>query len=183
LQKALNENDRIKLLARNPLLLTIIALIHRYQAVLPRERHKLYDKAVETLLTSWDANKELSKQTVLKHLQLDDLRRLMESLAYWIHCHPEGKTSDQEGGTLIDRDELIEQLGKDIKTLKQLELHEAKAEARRFVNFIRDRTGLLNEQGQTVMPLSIKRFRSISVHRKLIISQTTRVISTSFFTI
>ncbi|MGB3655372.1 MAG: NACHT domain-containing protein, partial [Rivularia sp. (in: cyanobacteria)] len=35
LRKALNNNERIKLLARNPLLLTIIALIHRYQAVLP----------------------------------------------------------------------------------------------------------------------------------------------------
>ena len=60
LRKALSEQDRIKFLAINPLLLTIIALIHRYQAILPRERHKLYDKAVETLLTSWDANKELS---------------------------------------------------------------------------------------------------------------------------
>jgi predicted NACHT family NTPase len=36
IKKALAENDRIKLLARNPLLLTIIALIHRYQSVLPR---------------------------------------------------------------------------------------------------------------------------------------------------
>ncbi|WP_414584412.1 NACHT domain-containing protein [Scytonema sp. PCC 10023] len=43
LRKALSENDRIQLLARNPLLLTIIALIHRYQAFLPRERYKLFD--------------------------------------------------------------------------------------------------------------------------------------------
>ena len=85
LKKALAESDRIKLLARNPLLLTIIALIHRYQAVLPKERHKLYDKAVDTLLTSWDANKELSNHEVLEYLELDDLRRLMERLAYWIH--------------------------------------------------------------------------------------------------
>ncbi|NEQ83138.1 MAG: NACHT domain-containing protein, partial [Moorea sp. SIO2I5] len=39
LRKALDDNDRITLLARNPLLLTIIALIHRYQAVLPKERY------------------------------------------------------------------------------------------------------------------------------------------------
>jgi predicted NACHT family NTPase len=67
LKKALSEQDRIKLLARNPLLLTIIALIHRYQALLPKERYKLYDKAVETLLKSWDANKELSNHAVLKY--------------------------------------------------------------------------------------------------------------------
>jgi len=157
LQKALNQQDRIKLLARNPLLLTIIALIHRYQARLPRERYKLYDKAVETLLTSWDDNKELSNQTVLKYLQLDDLRRLMEHLAYWIHT--QGHTGDAEGGTLIDKDELTHQLTQEIKTLKQLQLYEAKEEAKRFVEFIRDRTGLLNEQGQDCYAFVHKTFQ------------------------
>ena len=157
LQKALNQQDRIKLLARNPLLLTIIALIHRYQARLPRERYKLYDKAVETLLTAWDDNKELSNQTVLKYLQLDDLRRLMESLAYWIHT--QGNTGDREGGTLIDKDELIQKLCQEIKTLKQLKQYEAKEEAKRFVTFIRDRTGLLNEQGQDCYAFVHKTFQ------------------------
>lgn len=77
-----------------------MVLIHRYQAVLPKERHKLYDKAVETLLLSWDTNKELTHQAKLKYLKLDDLRRLMEQVAYWIHKH--GSTGDVEGGTLID---------------------------------------------------------------------------------
>ncbi|NES74228.1 MAG: NACHT domain-containing protein, partial [Okeania sp. SIO2D1] len=106
LRKALDDNDRIKLLARNPLLLTIIALIHRYQAVLPKERYRLYDKAVETLLISWDANKELSSHGKLKYLGLDDLRRLMELLAYWVHT--QGNVGNDEGGTLIDKDELTE---------------------------------------------------------------------------
>ena len=94
LNKALSQYDRIKLLARNPLLLTIIALIHRYQALLPKERYKLYDKAVETLITNWDKNKELSNHEELEYLGLNDLRRLMESLAYWIH---------KQGGTGIKR--------------------------------------------------------------------------------
>ncbi len=146
LRKALDDNDRIKLLARNPLLLTIIALIHRYQAVLPKERHRLYDKAVETLLISWDANKELSSQGRLKYLGLDDLRRLMELLAYWVHT--QGNVENNEGGTLIDKDELISQLSREIKGLKQVQLYQAKEEAERFVELIRERTGLLNEQGQ-----------------------------------
>ncbi|AOY84250.2 HEAT repeat domain-containing protein [Moorena producens JHB] len=146
LRKALDDNDRIKLLARNPLLLTIIALIHRYQAVLPKERYKLYDKAVETLLTSWDANKELSSDKWLTYLSLDDLRRLMEWLAYWIHT--QGNAEDNDSGTVIDRDDLIDQLSQQIKTLKQVDLYKAKEEAKRFVELIRKRTGLLNEQGQ-----------------------------------
>ena len=146
LRKALDDNDRIKLLARNPLLLTIIALIHRYQAVLPKERYKLYDKAVETLLTSWDAHKELSSDKWLTYLSLDDLRRLMEWLAYWIHT--QGNAEDNDSGTLIDQDDLIQQLAEQIKTLKQVDLYKAKQEAKRFVELIRKRTGLLNEQGQ-----------------------------------
>jgi len=155
--KALDDNDRIKLLARNPLLLTIIALIHRYQAQLPKERYKLYDKAVETLLTSWDANKALSNHQKLEYLGLDDLRRLMESLAYWIHT--QGSTGDKEGGTLIDRDELIGQLSQYIKRQKQLELHQAREEAKRFVKFIQERTGLLNEQGTDYYALVHKTFQ------------------------
>ncbi|MEG3988032.1 HEAT repeat domain-containing protein, partial [Microcoleus sp. S28C3] len=157
IKKALDENDRIKLLARNPLLLTIIALIHRYQAVLPRARHKLYEKAVETLLKCWDANKNMTEQSVFKCLDADDLRRLMEILAYWIHTH--GSTDNPEGGTLIAKDELLEQLTLNIKTKKQVERFQAKEEAKRFVDFIQQRTGLLNEQGQDLYAFVHKTFQ------------------------
>jgi HEAT repeat protein/GTPase SAR1 family protein len=157
IKKALNENDRIKLLARNPLLLTIIALIHRYQAVLPRARHKLYEKAVETLLKNWDANKEITEQSSFKCLDADDLRRLMEILAYWIHT--QGSTDNPEGGTLIAKDELLEQLTQNIKTKKQVDLSKARQEAKRFVDFIQQRTGLLNEQGQDLYAFVHKTFQ------------------------
>jgi HEAT repeat protein/GTPase SAR1 family protein len=157
IKKALDENDRIKLLARNPLLLTIIALIHRYQAVLPRARHKLYEKAVETLLKCWDANKNMTDKSVFKCLDADDLRRLMEILAYWIHT--QGSTDKPEGGTLIVKEDLLDQLTKNIKTKKQVERFQAKEEAKRFVDFIQQRTGLLNEQGQDLYAFVHKTFQ------------------------
>ena len=147
LQKAFVRNERIRLLAKNPLLLTIITLIHRYQAELPRQRCKLYEKAVETLLTSWDSGKEIKLYSqVLQHLKSDDLLYILKKLAYWIHT--QGSTGETEGGTLIDKDELIRWLRKEIQTLKKCEAHEAKGEAERFIDFIQRRTGLLNEQGR-----------------------------------
>lgn len=146
LWKALNEQARIKLLARNPLLLTIIALIHRYRADLPRDRFELYDRAVNTLIRTWDRKREITSHQVLQYLRLDDLRRLMEQLAYWIHS--QGGVGDSEGGTLIDKEELLQQLGQFIREMKRVERHEAKAEAERFLQHIQERTGLLNEQGQ-----------------------------------
>jgi HEAT repeat protein len=147
LQKAFARNERIKLLAKNPLLLTIITLIHRYGGELPRQRYKLYEKAVETLLTSWDSGKEIKLYSqVLLFLKSDDLLYILKKLAYWIHT--KGSTGETEGGTLIDKDELIRWLRKEIQTLKKCAFHEAKDEAKRFIDFIQRRTGLLNEQGR-----------------------------------
>ncbi|MDZ7967616.1 MAG: NACHT domain-containing protein [Nostoc sp. DedSLP03] len=146
LKKALTAQERIKLLARNPLLLTIIALIHRYDAHLPRQRYKLYEQAVDTLLINWDVNKGIESWK-LNYIKLDDIKILMQRLAYWIHS--QGETGDKEGGTLIDRDELITQLSEYIREFNyQVKSHQAKAESERLVNHITERCGLLNEQGQ-----------------------------------
>ena len=158
LKKALDENDRIKLLAKNPLLLTIIALIHRDQAELPRARHKLYEKAVETLLKNWDAHKNITEKSVFQYLKADDLRRQMEIIAYWIHT--QGSTDNPEGGTLIAKEDLLDQLTQNIKAQKkEVERFQAKEEAKRFVDFIQQRTGLLNEQGQDLYAFVHKTFQ------------------------
>ncbi|WP_088241509.1 NACHT domain-containing protein [Calothrix rhizosoleniae] len=157
LQKALAEQKRIQELARNPLLLTIIALIHRYEAHLPRQRYKLYERAMNTLLTNWDAGKELNYKLPFEYLNRDDIPRLMQQLAYWIHT--QGGTGDKEGGTLIDKDELIKQLSKFIAEQKRLQRHQAKSEAQRFIDHIRERTGLLNEQGQDCYAFVHKTFQ------------------------
>jgi NACHT domain len=147
LQKAFARNERIRLLATNPLLLTIITLIHRYQADLPRRRCDLYEIAVKTLLTQWDLGKEIKwDKDTLHYLKQDDLLYLLKKLAYWIHS--KGSVGETEGGTLIKKNDLIEQLRKEIQTRKKCEFDEAEEEAKRFIEFIRKRTGLLNEQGR-----------------------------------
>ncbi|OKH57182.1 sister chromatid cohesion protein PDS5 [Scytonema sp. HK-05] len=157
LRQALAEQKRIKELARNPLLLTIIALIHRYEAYLPRQRHKLYDRAVKTLLTNWDAGKELNYKLPCEYLHHDDIERLMQQLAYWIHT--QGGTGDKEGGTLIDKEELIKQLKQFIAEEKSIKPHQAEKEAERFVAHIQERAGLLNEQGQDCYAFVHKTFQ------------------------
>ena len=158
LDRAFKANDRIKLLAKNPLLLTIIVLIHRYQAELPRQRFRLYEKAVETLLTTWDSAREIRLyEQVLTFLKPDDLLYVLKKLAYWVHT--QGQTGDSEGGTLIHIDELCRQLGGQIKVLKNCQSHEAKGEAERFIDFIKQRTGLLNEQGRDCYAFVHKTFQ------------------------
>ncbi len=148
LQDALKSKDRLQDLVRNPLLLTMVALIHRYQDTLPKRRYKLYDRAVDTLLKSWDRKGKGETYGEFKHLDRDDdLRRVMSQLAYWIHTQYETQTT--ESGTVIEEGELLTQLSLIIRQeYPQVKLHQAKEEAERFVAFIRDRSGLLNEYGR-----------------------------------
>jgi predicted NACHT family NTPase len=158
------QKKRIKLLASNPLLLTIISLVHRYEAKeLPQQRHKIYDSAVDTLLSARDIAKGIGnpqeKLENLQYLKLDDLKRLMERLAYWVHT--QSKAGDKENTILIDRESMKEQLRQEIKDLKKssIELYQAEQEARRFLDHISERTGLLNEQGQDCYAFVHKTFQ------------------------
>ncbi len=157
LEAAIERQDRIKLLARNPLLLTIIVLINRVGAELPRERYKLYERAVETLLTAWDAGKELNYRLPLEYLKPRDFKPLMQEIAFWIHS--KGSTGDKEGGTLINQDDLIEQLSRCIKKRKKIELYEAKEEASSFLGYIQERAGLLDVQGRNCYAFVHKTFQ------------------------
>jgi predicted NACHT family NTPase len=60
LTKTIMGEPRIKSLAANPLMLTIIALVHRIEAELPHERVKLYDKCVTALVETWEKVKGLT---------------------------------------------------------------------------------------------------------------------------
>ncbi|MBI4817090.1 MAG: NACHT domain-containing protein [Deltaproteobacteria bacterium] len=80
---ALDSEPRAKELARNPLLATLIALVHRYETNLPGDRARLYDLCVKTLLETWprargrrfDPLDEGRQRVVLEHLAL----RIQES--------------------------------------------------------------------------------------------------------
>ena len=51
---AIQANERIRELAINPLMLTVIAMVHRDRVKLPDRRAELYAEAVDVLLGKWD---------------------------------------------------------------------------------------------------------------------------------
>lgn len=55
LSEALRADSRVRDLARNPMLATLVALVHRYEAHLPGERAKLYELCIKTLIETWPA--------------------------------------------------------------------------------------------------------------------------------
>jgi formylglycine-generating enzyme required for sulfatase activity/energy-coupling factor transporter ATP-binding protein EcfA2 len=142
---AIQGNERVRELAVNPLLLTVIALVHRYRAHLPERRAELYEECVEVLLGYWDEAKGL-RQAELPGLKLDagDKRSLLEPVALWMH---ERQLRE------IDREMLLRQLRGLFEPLSADD-REAGKRAEAFVQVIGARSGLLQERGLGVYSFS-----------------------------
>ncbi len=79
LLKRLNEHPKLSALTVNPLLLTMIAMVHRYRGQLPGRRVELYSEICDVLLGHWQASKGM--QTDLTPAQN---REVLEPLAAYM---------------------------------------------------------------------------------------------------
>ncbi|HEV2781728.1 MAG TPA: DUF4062 domain-containing protein [Actinophytocola sp.] len=98
---AVRESRPIGELAGNPLLLTILAIIGKHQA-LPRERWKVYDHAARVLVQHWDINRQLQAGSpVAEYLGEDDKREMLRRLAWSMQTAEAGMA-----GNFVHREEL-----------------------------------------------------------------------------
>jgi formylglycine-generating enzyme required for sulfatase activity/class 3 adenylate cyclase len=141
---AIGASDNVKRLATNPLLLTIIALIHYQNVRLPERRVELYRLAVEALAESWNRARSLGGRAI--DLYLGDRRldarfvvNVLGRVALWIHAN-------QPGG-------LVEQRALEAKLAETLCVQEGVSDARArelahaFLDLVRRGSGLLQERG------------------------------------
>lgn len=146
LLNAITSNPRVRELAVNPLMLTVIALVHRDRVKLPDRRAELYAEAVDVLLGKWDEARGVDAVRVLDDRPFDasDRRLLLQTIA--LNMQTAGKRE-------IEADELTRQLRAYFTglTTTPAAAHHA---TERFLQVIRERTGLLVEAGQGVYRFS-----------------------------
>ena len=132
---AIEKNDRVRELAINPLMLTVIALIHRDRVKLPDRRAELYQEAVDVLLGKWDEARGVQESLILNDRPFDisDRRLVLQQVALTMH---EKAVKELDAGPL--RELLADQLGDAVVEPRELE-----ATVARFLNVIQERTGLL----------------------------------------
>lgn len=144
LVEAIRASANVKRLATNPLLLTIIALIHYQNVRLPERRVELYRLAVEALAESWNRARSLGGRAI--DLYLGDRRldarfvvNVLGPVARWMHAnHPGG---------------LVEQRALEAKIAETIREQEGVGEARArelayaFLDLVRRGSGLLQERG------------------------------------
>jgi hypothetical protein len=150
LAAAIRASAGIRRLVANPLLLSIVALVHRYRAHLPDRRVDLYNECVGVLLEHWKADEGLVGQ-----LLAAQKRAVLQSLALAMHKDEVCQLSGAEVDRLVTS--YLLQVGGGqapprwpplaIAHLLQVGGGQAKAtDVALFLNEVRKRSGLLVEQ-------------------------------------
>lgn len=155
---ALEADSRVRELARNPMLATLIALVHRYEAHLPGERAKLYELCVKTLLETWPA----ARRRMFHEIDVGLQRAYLEALAWRMQTarqdHKHNVAIEREALALrmqtgrklherdvtIERQALVEGLKEIVKERGDSSVQPSVLE--RWVLYLETDTGLLVEQ-------------------------------------
>jgi NACHT domain len=141
LKQSLSENAGVRQLAVNPMLLSIIALVHRNRAQLPRERSKLYKECSEVLLEQWDIRKGVRVDDT--QLKLANKEALMQHVAIALHRGDIGKPG---GSREASRDEVVKVMAELLpKIARQPE------EAGQLLDRLMERSGILIERQRGVV--------------------------------
>ncbi|WP_197289064.1 TIR domain-containing protein [Nocardia sp. NRRL S-836] len=138
------KDPRLSALTSVPLLLSIVGriVVERGTADrLPREKHALYDTAVEMMLADWDAQRGVEIAERPRHLERCEIRRALETVAHRVHAGlvQRGDTSAIEASTL--ESELTDALEEFVDP------HRARWQARELLRYAVARAGLLVESG------------------------------------
>jgi hypothetical protein len=154
----LKENPRLHRLAINPLLLTVMTALHRYER-LPDERVLIYEKCSDLLLDTWARLKHEGTHWKEVKMSKEDQKACIAHLGFILHQRSqETETSDgseniqgrqTEADTAVDvpasfiRKE-IKRFLSDQNLLTGAEQH---AEAERFLELVRTEAGLIVSRG------------------------------------
>lgn len=130
-------------LARKPLLLTILALIHNQGARLPDRRVDLYRLCVEALAETWNRTRSLSGRAINLYLgdeKIDErlVVNLLGPAALWIHA--------QRPGGDVDQADLEQQITSTLIQIDGLAPGQARKLAAGFIELMRSDTGLIQER-------------------------------------
>ena len=141
IEQMIFRRERAKLLATNPLLLTMMVLVYRIGSELPQERVRLYDQCVTLLVGGW------GDPSIARYSK----RRLLEKTAYWMHTQ----------SNILPIGALEQQLRYFLENDPKLQLDEdqVQSEVDEFLGLAKTRGGLLVERSLGIYTFSHHAFQ------------------------
>lgn len=149
LETALRENIGIRHLATNPMLLSIIALVHRSLATLPKERIKLYNRCSEVLLEQWDILRGVRKDDT--KLKLEQKEAIIHRVAHAIHT---GEIGGKNAGREVSKKEVETLVAQMLPNFGRLP-----SEAPELLRRLIERSGLIIERRRNVLAFAHHTFQ------------------------
>jgi NACHT domain len=148
----LKENPRLHKLAENPLLLTVITALHRYER-LPDRRVQVYDRCADLLLETWARLKGTDKRWKDMKMVKEDQYACVAYLGFVLHERSQEETSGDnrkaEDTTVDVSSRFLRKNVEDFLRKQKLidGLAEQRAEATRFIALVQEEAGLIVERG------------------------------------
>ncbi|MBA2679377.1 MAG: hypothetical protein H0U76_13385, partial [Ktedonobacteraceae bacterium] len=150
----LQENSRLHKLAENPLLLTVITVLHRYER-LPDRRVLVYDRCADLLLETWARLKGTDIRWKDLKMGKEDQFACVAFLGFILHQRSQEEmaadSNDEDG-----EEETVDVSSRFLRTNVETFLRkqkliaggaELRAEAARFIALIQEEAGLIVERG------------------------------------
>lgn len=137
-EAVLHVNPLLRSLAANPLLLTVLISLHRYER-LPSERVAVYDRMVSLLLGTWGKLRGTNTRWKEMRMAEEDLYMCLAYLGFVFHKH---SAATLPSASL--RHEILTFLQTRVLLSSEVEQY---AEAERFLELVKMEAGLLVEQG------------------------------------
>ncbi|MCH7993529.1 MAG: NACHT domain-containing protein [Planctomycetes bacterium] len=141
LRHAVVDNARIAALAQNPMILTMLCMLYKAGASLPRQRWQLYERICEAFLVSWEEKKGrtiVGSPDRATHVEDREIRWILESIAL------EMQKNDR---TLVSRWWLCRSIESFLRDELRLSSDQAAREAESLMRSLHQRSGLLVERG------------------------------------
>lgn len=142
LADAIFANKRVRQLASNPLVLTILCLLNQtLGGALPRRRVDLYAKVVEVFLNTWEQTKKLTAafdETSDIELDAREFGWLLSDLAL---------AMQRNDRTLAPRWWITDRVQDCLQDTLGFEAEQAKDTGERLIRYLTERTGLIEERG------------------------------------
>ena len=155
-------SSRVKEIATNPLMLTILVWLDHATGTIPRRRVDLYSRLVAVLLETWDSCKQVARPGDLLHGILIEAKEFL-----WL-LGSIGIEMQRKDLRLIPRWWLADFIQEYHHRSLGFTLEESKDQSDRVIRYLSGRTGLLEERGPGLFGFSHRTFQEYFASRGII---------------
>lgn len=159
----LEQNSRIRELATNPLLLTLLCLVFEDSLKFPANRSELYEEGINILLKKWDETRNIERDQVYKYLSLQRKKDLLSQMAL---------TTFERGDYFFKQKELEQYISDYIHNLPdaQNDPEALQLDSETVLKSIEAQHGLLVERAQKIYSFSHLTFQEYFTAKKIVIN-------------